>query len=57
MEDIAEEPVVDIDGCDKRNPLAVVEYIDDLYRNYKKAEVIYELLSNCFICALEDLVS
>ncbi|KAB1203542.1 Cyclin-B2-4 [Morella rubra] len=57
MEDIAEEPVVDIDGCDKRNPLAVVEYIDDLYRNYKKAEVIYDLLSNCFICALEDLSS
>lgn len=40
MEDIAEEPVVDIDSCDKKNTLAVVEYIDDLYAHYKKAEVL-----------------
>ena len=39
MEDVEEEPVLDIDGCDKRDPLAVVEYIDDLYNFYKKAEV------------------
>ncbi|XP_041021600.1 G2/mitotic-specific cyclin-2 isoform X1 [Juglans microcarpa x Juglans regia] len=38
MEDIGEEPVVDIDSCDKKNTLAVVEYIDDLYVHYKKAE-------------------
>ncbi|XP_011013911.1 PREDICTED: G2/mitotic-specific cyclin-2-like isoform X3 [Populus euphratica] len=38
MEDVEEEPVLDIDGCDKRDPLAVVEYIDDLYNFYKKAE-------------------
>ncbi|PSS31195.1 Cyclin-B2-4 like [Actinidia chinensis var. chinensis] len=39
MEDISEEPVVDIDSGDKRNPLAVVEYIDDIYAYYKKVEV------------------
>ncbi|KAG8654508.1 cyclin-B2-4 isoform X2 [Manihot esculenta] len=38
MEDVVEEPVVDIDSCDKNNPLAVVEYIDDLYNFYMKAE-------------------
>ncbi|GLT58820.1 hypothetical protein SLA2020_316830 [Shorea laevis] len=38
MEDVAEEAVMDIDGSDKKNPLAVVEYIDDLYHFYKKAE-------------------
>ncbi|XP_059637619.1 G2/mitotic-specific cyclin-2-like [Cornus florida] len=39
MEDIAEEPVVEIDSRDKKNPLAVVEYIDDIYAYYRKAEV------------------
>ncbi|KAF7849508.1 hypothetical protein BT93_L0713 [Corymbia citriodora subsp. variegata] len=38
MEDVAEESVTDIDSCDKDNQLAVVEYIDDLYKFYKKAE-------------------
>jgi hypothetical protein len=40
MEDIDEEPVIDIDSSDKKNTLAVVEYIDDLYTHYKKAEVM-----------------
>ncbi|XP_061967519.1 G2/mitotic-specific cyclin-2-like isoform X3 [Populus nigra] len=39
MEDVEEEPIMDIDGCDKKNPLAVVEYVDDLYNFYKKAEI------------------
>lgn len=39
MEDLAEEPVVDIDSSDKTDQLAVVEYIDDLYIYYKKVEV------------------
>lgn len=34
-----EESVMDIDICDKKNPLAVVEYIDDIYCFYKKNEV------------------
>ncbi|KAL6549115.1 Cyclin-B2-4 [Orobanche hederae] len=44
MEDIGdedeeeEEPVVDIDSCDTKNPLAVTEYIDDLYAYYKRKE-------------------
>ncbi|KAL1193198.1 Cyclin-B2-3 [Cardamine amara subsp. amara] len=33
-----EERVIDIDACDKKNPLAVVEYIDDIYTFYKKLE-------------------
>lgn len=41
MEDTSEEPVVDIDGNDKKNPLAVVEYIDDIYSYYKKVEVCF----------------
>lgn len=39
MEDIEEEPVIDIDCSDKKDQLAVVEYIDDLYAYYRKAEV------------------
>ncbi|XVF16012.1 hypothetical protein REPUB_Repub09cG0205300 [Reevesia pubescens] len=38
MEDIVEETIVDIDGCDLKNPLAVVEYVDDLYAYYRKME-------------------
>ncbi|KAE8707186.1 Cyclin-B2-3 [Hibiscus syriacus] len=36
MEDIVEEPIVDIDGCDARNPLAVVEYVEDLHAYYRR---------------------
>lgn len=41
MEDIIEEeePIMDIDSCDANNPLAVVEYVDDLYIYYRKMEV------------------
>lgn len=46
MEDVAEEPLINIDSGDKKNPLAVVEYIDDLYAHYKKVEV-YQL--TCFL--------
>ena len=45
MEYAGEEPVMDIDSADKNNPLAVVEYIDDLYAYYKKVEVGY----SCFL--------
>lgn len=38
MEDV-QEPVLDIDACDRTDPLAVVEYIDDIYSLYKKIEV------------------
>ena len=39
MEDIVEEPVMDIDSCDAKNPLAVVDYIEDLHAYYRKMEV------------------
>ncbi|KAK8653141.1 hypothetical protein V6N13_127154 [Hibiscus sabdariffa] len=38
MEDIVEEPIVDIDGCDAKNPLAVFEYVEDLHAYYRKME-------------------
>lgn len=42
MEDAAaaaeEEAVMDIDACDRNDPLAVVDYIQDIYRFYKKTE-------------------
>lgn len=39
MEDIIEDPILDIDVPDAKNPLAVVEYIDDIYSYYRKMEV------------------
>ncbi|XP_051140325.1 G2/mitotic-specific cyclin-2-like isoform X1 [Andrographis paniculata] len=41
MEDIfeEEEAVVDIDAADKSDPLAVVDYIEELYSYYKKIEM------------------
>ncbi|KAI3794321.1 hypothetical protein L1987_36950 [Smallanthus sonchifolius] len=38
MEDIFEESVIDIDACDGGNQLAVVEYVEDLYANYRMME-------------------
>ncbi|KAI3927671.1 hypothetical protein MKW92_043554 [Papaver armeniacum] len=38
MEDIVEEPILDIDSCDSKKTLAVVDYIDDIYAHYKKIE-------------------
>lgn len=38
MEDIFEDPILDIDGRDEKNPLAVTDYIDDLYLYYRKME-------------------
>lgn len=40
MEDvIAEDHIMDIDSCDAKNPLAVVEYVDEIYDYYRKMEV------------------
>ncbi|GKV21917.1 hypothetical protein SLEP1_g31842 [Rubroshorea leprosula] len=38
MEDIIEEPIIDIDASDAKNPLAVTDYVEDLYAFYKKME-------------------
>ena len=49
MEDIDGEPVMDIDGPDAKNPLAVVEYVEELYAYYRRIEVIQNsMLSICF---------
>ena len=47
MEDAEDWSIVDIDSPDKKNSLAVVEYIDDIYAYYKKSEV--EMLSPIFL--------
>ncbi|KAM7257489.1 hypothetical protein ACFE04_013230 [Oxalis oulophora] len=40
MEDVDEEDqIIDIDDRDKSNPLAVIEYIDDIHTFYKKTEI------------------
>ncbi|WOL16827.1 G2/mitotic-specific cyclin-2-like [Canna indica] len=39
MEDLMIEAMPDIDSCDSNNPLAVVDYVDDIYRYYRQAEV------------------
>ncbi|XP_055805947.1 G2/mitotic-specific cyclin-1-like [Solanum dulcamara] len=39
MEDIFEEALIDIDSDDANNPLAGVDYVGDLYANYRKMEV------------------
>ncbi|GLT50826.1 hypothetical protein SLA2020_242860 [Shorea laevis] len=38
MEDIIEEQIIDIDASDAKNPLAVTDYVEDLYAFYKKME-------------------
>nr|GMD45218.1 G2/mitotic-specific cyclin-2-like [Ipomoea batatas] len=38
MEDLEEDIILDIDSPDKKNALAVVEYVDDIYAYYKKIE-------------------
>ncbi|KAJ9674962.1 hypothetical protein PVL29_024085 [Vitis rotundifolia] len=38
MEDLVKVPVMDIDGSDNKNSLAVVEYIDEIYAHYRKTE-------------------
>ncbi|KAF8101528.1 hypothetical protein N665_0204s0025 [Sinapis alba] len=38
VEEEEQEPVLDIDGNDAHNPLAVVEYVEDLHEFYRKNE-------------------
>ncbi|XP_076889496.1 G2/mitotic-specific cyclin-2-like [Bidens hawaiensis] len=54
MEDIFEESVIDIDACDEGNPLAVVEYVEDLYANYRKMEHL-SLVSPSYMAQQFDL--
>lgn len=34
-----EDPIMDIDGRDAKNQLAVVEYVEDIYAYYRRMEV------------------
>lgn len=36
-----EDPIMDIDSIDLKNPLAVVEYVDDIYTHYRKIEASF----------------
>ncbi|GKV44186.1 hypothetical protein SLEP1_g51390 [Rubroshorea leprosula] len=38
MEDVTQEPIIDIDSPDAKNPLAVTDYVEDLYAFYRKME-------------------
>ncbi|XP_021286399.1 G2/mitotic-specific cyclin-2-like isoform X2 [Herrania umbratica] len=40
MEDV-EDSIIDIDSNDSKDPLAVVEYVDDIYAHYRETEVSY----------------
>ncbi|THU54919.1 hypothetical protein C4D60_Mb11t01120 [Musa balbisiana] len=42
MEDLVIETAPDIDSCDSNNPLAVVEYVEDIYSFYRQTEVHYK---------------
>lgn len=44
------EQVVNIDACDEKNSLAVVEYIDDIYDFHKKSEVSLIFFCNTKLC-------
>ena len=39
MEDVDDDPVLNIDSSDGKNPLAVVEYIEDIYAHHRETEV------------------
>ncbi|KAL1569783.1 G2/mitotic-specific cyclin-1 [Salvia divinorum] len=54
MEDIFEETVLDIDGDDAKDPLAIVDYIEDLYTSYKKMESS-SCVSPCYMAQQFDI--
>ncbi|KAI3938163.1 hypothetical protein MKW98_018719 [Papaver atlanticum] len=54
MEDIAEEEVMDIDSSDKKNPLAVVEYIEDIFAHHRNTESS-SCVSPCYMAQQFDI--
>ncbi|KAJ0456455.1 putative cyclin domain-containing protein [Helianthus annuus] len=54
-DDFFEEPVVDIDVSDTKNPLAVVEYVDDIYANYRKMESYGMVSPNYMLTQQSDI--
>ncbi|KAJ0456454.1 putative cyclin domain-containing protein [Helianthus annuus] len=55
MEDIFEEPVIDIDISDAKNPLAVVEYVEDLYAHYRRIESYSMVSPNYMLTQQSDI--
>ncbi|MFS8016717.1 putative cyclin domain-containing protein [Helianthus anomalus] len=55
MEDIFEEPVIDIDISDAKNPLAVVEYVEDLYAHYRRIESCSMVSPNYMLTQQSDI--
>lgn len=41
MEEDLDEEMIDLDTPDKKNQLAVTEYINDIYAFYRKTEVSF----------------
>ena len=42
MEDVSEDTtLVDIDSADAKNPLKVVDYVEEIYGTYKNIEVLF----------------
>lgn len=39
MEDLEAKLLMEIDSCDSNNPLAVVNYVNDIYSFYREREV------------------
>lgn len=53
MEDV-DSLIMDIDSGDTKNPLAVTEYIDDIYTYYKKAEAFSLFYSLIFLLVKDE---
>lgn len=42
MEDVSEDTIlVDIDSADAKNPLKVVDYVEEIYETYRNIEVTF----------------
>lgn len=39
MENLAVEMIPDIDSCDSKDPLAAVDYVEEIYSFYRQIEV------------------
>ncbi|XVE67280.1 hypothetical protein DITRI_Ditri08aG0148000 [Diplodiscus trichospermus] len=48
MEDV-EDSIIDIDSSDSKDPLALVEYVDDIYAYYRETEIIFALTINVVV--------
>lgn len=56
MEDIVMEKAPDIDSCDSNNPLAVVEYVEDIYSFYRQTEVTIHFTFEHILLQYTDLI-